>query len=48
MEAVRIRNVLRFEGVCEDENENLLSVMLHIINGTIKVKCSNMDIVNVC
>ncbi|CAG9815558.1 unnamed protein product [Phaedon cochleariae] len=47
MEQFRRANSLRFIGVKEEENENVLTTVLSIINNGLKVKCLPSDINNV-
>ncbi|CAH1098821.1 unnamed protein product [Psylliodes chrysocephalus] len=46
METFQRRKILRFDGIGENDNENLMSIMINILNNSMKVKCSSSDICN--
>lgn len=41
------RNMLRFDGLHEKENENLLQIITNLVNQSMKVKCTIADISNI-
>ncbi|CAH1100084.1 unnamed protein product [Psylliodes chrysocephalus] len=43
-EIFKRKNSLRFNGIKEEENENLLSIFTNLVNNTMKVKCTISDI----
>lgn len=46
-EIFKRKNSLRFNGIKEEENENLLSIFTNLVNNTMKVKCTISDISNI-
>ncbi|CAH1110571.1 unnamed protein product [Psylliodes chrysocephalus] len=47
IEAAHKRNSLRFDGIAESDNENLMSVLINICCNILKVKCCSTDINNI-
>ncbi|CAH1114792.1 unnamed protein product [Psylliodes chrysocephalus] len=47
LETYQRSKMLRFDGLKEGYNENLVSIATDLISNTMKIKCSNLDISNI-